>query len=248
MRSALAELTAALLLSGTAPASQHADGVAAGQSGVAGQGAAAAPAQTETAPPKQRPLRDLLINELRDAIARPRETVTPPVAAPPIEPATTLGTPAPPIAATPPAVPAATEPAPPIAAPATPERETSGAPVAPAPREPDPPPPVNSPTAPPPAAPIHAAATPLPVRTTPIVQPVPTAAATPSVIVWPLLVLLAVLAAMAGLRLRRRARISRTQAALTLSPGLDLAAGSSTIRGLYLAGPSVSIWARLADD
>lgn len=61
-----------------------------------------------------------------------------------------------------------------------------------------------------------------------------------------LLAALAALAAALILRIQRARRIERTRAALVLTPRIDLAAGASSIRGLSLASPPLTIRARLA--
>jgi len=48
------------------------------------------------------------------------------------------------------------------------------------------------------------------------------------------------------MRVQRARRIERTRAALVVTPRLDLAAGTSSIRGLSLASPPLAIRARLA--
>jgi hypothetical protein len=78
---------------------------------------------------------------------------------------------------------------------------------------------------------------------TPILAPQP---ATPMGI--SLLIALVLAAVAAATAYARRARqISRTRAALSLHPSLDLMAGSCSSSGLALAGPSLAIRARLDD-
>ena len=121
--------------------------------------------------------------------------------------------------------------------PATPPAETL-APLAPT-------------TAPPPAAPPFADLSPPPA--TIVRAETPPAAAEPetpaswwSGLTVPLLAILAAIFVLAGAhRLRRMRRIARTRAALALSPRLDPVAGASSISGLSLVAPPLSIRMRL---
>ncbi|MEO5773505.1 MAG: hypothetical protein ABIQ32_05235, partial [Sphingomicrobium sp.] len=139
------------------------------------------------------------------------------------------------------------------------------APVKPTPRAANPlPPPVDvrptAPAAPPAVALTVPRAPPAPPgplvptasfeRLPSTIQPAPLAAPATTSSPWPLLALLAALAAAtaAAYHWRRRAQIARTRAALNLNPRLDLTAGACSTSRLSFAAPPMSIRARLAHD
>ncbi len=210
----------------------------------------------DTRPVDTNNLRDQLLQGAINTILKPRRPRPPPVEpAPPVvleptAPATPAAAevepvrPVRPVAA--PKVVPAVQPAPPpkaIEPPPTPrpavEPTTPEPAPAPLPVEPAPivaPPVVAATVAAPPPAPVEPAPT-------PILAPQPAA----PVGLWLLLALVAAAIAAATAYARRARQISRTRAALSLNPSLDLMAGSCSASGLAFAGPPISVHARLDD-
>ena len=263
MKTAIAALSAMLLLTGTASAAQSQD-------------PAGAPSSTGTTKPQIEPSRDLRrpdtrpvgTDNLRDqllqgainTILRPRRPRPPPIE--PTPPVIVIPDPAPPVILEPatPATPAATQ-----VEPVRPARPVATPKVVPA-AQPAPPKAAESPPAPRPAIePIAPASVPapLPVETAPVAAapeiapppapleapPTPILAPQPTMPagLWLLLALVAVVVAAATVYARRARQISRTRAALSLNPSLDLLGGSCSASGLALARPPVSVRARLDD-
>ena len=253
---AVTALVVSTLLTASAPTlAQDASGVATNSVSPAGTAPVAAP------PP--RPRVGKALQTILDAINPPRPAAVAP--APKAEPVTPVVTPSP---ALPGGTPVAIVPASPVVAPVKPRPR----PVRPTPRtiaaetpppvhaavkpesKPLPPPVIDAPLpAPPPIAeaapPPIVAATPPPVAEiapapSPVAAPVTLARGPPA---W-LLLLIATLAAAAAVglaRWRRVRRIARTRAALALSPRIDWGAGAAEPQGFSLAGPAVTIRARV---
>lgn len=237
MHSAFVMFNAALFAAGSASGQQRTDTAQAAETQAADQGAVPAPVQTESKKSARRRLRDQLLNKLRSAVVNPPPTITTAELPAPTEPAATPSEmPAPePDRPSVSAPPAETRPAEistaPVANPAPmagPQSAASAAPAA-APQRPPPPSRVEKPK----------------LR----VEPAPGDPPTP-VRPLPLLGLLAVLvtSGAAALHWRRRVRLARTRAALTLDPRIDYAAGACSTAGLSFAAPPVSIRAYLAHD
>lgn len=229
--------------------------------------------QAEPSPrdPIPRPKRNRLIDVIK-AIAPPlieaassrpspqnEPAPQPVVLIPPAEPAATV--PAPSEAGTAIVLPPPSRPRPPQAEPRPSAPRQLPAAVAPRPASPVDRPAPRPPLAPPdetlaplppaPAPPIAEASLPPPPVARTVPPPAPDEPETPgswwSGLPVSLLGMLALIAALVGAhRLRRMRRIARTRAALGVSPRLDAAAGASSISGLSLVAPPLSIRARLA--
>jgi hypothetical protein len=113
-------------------------------------------------------------------------------------------------------------------------------------------PPIDQPPAVDPVQPTPPPPAPVPLAIEPVVQPPPPAAETPrsilganTMLLFGLLAALAAVAAATVMRVQRVRRIERTRAALVVTPRLDFAAGTSSIRGLSMGSPPLAIRARL---
>ncbi|MEO5809180.1 MAG: hypothetical protein ABIR51_03770 [Sphingomicrobium sp.] len=253
MTYAIAIVVVAALIVGAPVLAQDATGVA--MNGVSPAGTVAAPA------PPPRPRIGKTLQSIIDAINAPR----PVVIAPAPEPVSPVVKPSP---AVPSYTPVAVVPASPVVVPTKPRpKSVQSAPRAiPAVK----PRPVQAPVkhaqqpragpvvaAPPPEPPpIAEAAPPPPIAATPPpvaeIAPAPSPVAAPVTLArrppaWVLL-LIATLAAAAAVglaRWRKVRRIARTRAALAFSPRVDWGAGAAEPRGFGLAGPAVTIRARV---